>query len=882
MAHDEDGSAPLDERESRVLPGSPEVERWGRVKEAFLAALEQPESERNAFLASLCADDPDVGDDVRSLLESDSAAGDFGETPAVDLLGQEAPPDPEPAVRLEPGTRLGAYEVKTFISAGGMGEVYRARHTVLHRQVAIKTLQAHAVDAPSKRRLLREARHASTLNHPNICKVYEVGEVDGTPFVAMEFVEGRPLQAILHESVPLLHEVLSWGIQIADALEHAHQHGIVHRDLKSSNVVVDPRSRPVVLDFGLARRTPQSPNDVPADSTLTTAGMLAGTLSHMAPEVLLGGPSDARSDIWSLGVLLYELTTGELPFRGRTPFETSFGILHDPPRPIAGRVPLAVRLVIERCLVRDPSARYQSAAEVRQALDAIRRRRTWPLVGRLILSARRRTLLGVAATVALTVPLLVAGNLLRERTGSLPGAGISTLVLLPLENATGDPGADYYAEGLTDALTGQLGAVADVRIISWGSAASVARAAPDRAEAARQLGVDAIIEGRLRQASDRIAVDVWLTESARGQVLWSDSYERGAGQVLALQADLVRGLAAAVRLAVREGAHDRLAAVRAVNPEAYQAYLKSRYEWNKRTTASLYLAIEYLNQAIELDPTYAPAYAALADCFNQLGTMMVGVGSPLEFRPQAATAAVQALQIDPFSAEAHAALGYVRHYDWMWEEAEREFLRAMELNPSYAPAHLWYANLLMSQGRLDEALEQVYAARDLEPFSLIVNTNVGWVLVSAGRHDEAIAHLRRTLELDSTYVHARWRLAYAMMGAGRVTEAYEQAQRVVTHSNRTPPALGLLANASGALGRTHEVQAILAELLERAEIEYVPPPTFVEVYLTLGDLDNALLWTFRAFEERANWVVYLDTDSTAGPLQRDPRFRALIAHAGLG
>ena len=859
---------------------SDELDRWARVKSVFLAALECPEPERSGFVALACGEDAELRDEIASLLASEKAAASFCETPAAGVLGAGEQTRARSVPQLEPGTRLGAYEICAFLSAGGMGEVYRARHTVLDRPVAIKTVNAKLAGPDAKRRLIREARHASNLSHPNICTIHEVGEAEGTPFIVMELVDGRPLSDILRATVPALDDALDYGMQVADALEHAHQHGIVHRDLKSSNIVVDRNGRPIVLDFGLAKRLPQDTGGEPGDSTVTGHGALAGTLSHMAPEVLLGGRADARSDVWSLGVLLYELTTGELPFTGRTPFETSSAILGEPPRPLPGRVPLAVRLVIQHCLVKEPGARYQRASEVRGALEAIRRRRAWPLIGRLLISARRRTLYVLGAAALLVLVSVSAGPRLRAYLLGTPG-GISTLAFLPLENATDDPDVDYYAAGLTDALMGQLGAAVDIRLISPASAARVARAAQTPAEVARSLGADAILVGRLRHASERIAVDIRLIEPSRGRVLWSDTYERSAQQILALQADVIRALAAEVRLTVRPAARDRLATVRAVTPEAYEAYLKGRYEWNKRTQASLQLAIAHFTEAIELDPTYAPAHAALADCYNQLGTVLVATGSPRVYRPRAAAAAIRALQIDPFSAEAHAALGFVRHYDWRPAEAEQEFRRAIELNPNYPLARIWYANLLMSRGRMQEAVAQVLVARDLDPFSLIVNANVGWVLTFAGRHEEAIAHLTQTLELDSTYAQARSRLVGALMGAGRHAEAREQAERVVRLTDRAPHMVAALAKAHAMTGRSDEARALLAELLRRARQGYVPPASIAEVFAALGDIDSALVWITQAFEERSNAIVYLASDPLGGSMQRDPRVQALVAQAGL-
>jgi tetratricopeptide (TPR) repeat protein len=371
-----------------------------------------------------------------------------------------------------------------------------------------------------------------------------------------------------------------------------------------------------------------------------------------------------------------------------------------------------------------------------------------------------------------------------------------------------------------------------------------------------------------------------LVRPSDASVLWSETYERDARDVLALQADVVRGLAVAVQVTLRPAARERLATVRAVSPDVYEAYLKGRYEWNKRTPTSLRLAVEHFNRAVELDPTYAPAHAALADCFNLLGTVVVGTGSPREFRPRAEAEAIKALQMDPYSAEAHAALGYVWHYEWRWADAERQFRRAIELNPSYSMARIWYANLLMSRLRWEEAIEQVFAARDLDPFSLIVNTNVGWVLDYAGRHEEAITHLKQTVALDSEYVQAHWRLARALMAAGRLTEALQQGDRLLALSDSSSPALSMVANISARAGRRDEARALVGRLLERRRHEYVPPASIADAFRAVGDVDSALTWLEKAFAERSNALAYLDQSDNAS-LRHHPRFQALRARVGL-
>lgn len=869
-----------DTRGSRVDAGPGPNARWARVKAVFLEALEHPESERSTFLERVTSDDAGIRAEVESLLASDRAAGSFCERPAAELLESDMSPA-APIARLVPGTRLGAYEIVAFIAAGGMGEVYRARHVVLGREMAIKTVGPSRVNQVARRRLIREARHASVLSHPNICAIHDVGDADGVPFIVMEYVDGRPLSEILREGVLPLADALGHAVQIADALVHAHAHGIIHRDLKSSNIVVDVGDKPVVLDFGLARRLPVGAAESDAGSTLTAADDLAGTLSHMPPEVLRGERPDARSDVWSLGVLLYELVTGELPFRGRTSFETSSAILGEPAPRIGTHVPLAVRLVIDRCLTKDPSARYQRADVVRDALDAIRRRRSWGVGGRLLFAARRRTLFAGAMIACVVVALAIGVRPLRARFGSFPTHSVSTIAILPLRNVTGDPRAVYYADGVTEALITELGAAGNVHVLSRASAMRVAGTSRDAAEAGTMLGADAVIVGSIGHAGTRVRLDIDVVVPPGRHAVWSRSFERDASEILALQADVVRALAGAVRLTLRPAADERLASARAVSPAVYEEYLKGRYEWNKRTPVSLQSAMQHFSRAVALDSTYAPAHAALADCLNQLGTVMLGRGSPLLLRPQAAAEAIRALQIDPGSAEAHAALGYAWHYDWRFDDAEREFRRAIELNPNYSMAHIWYANLLMSRRRMKEALEHAFAARELDPFSLIVNTNVAWVLGRAGYPNEAIVQLEQTLALDSTYAQARWRLAGALDIARRFPEALAQGKRLVAETDSAPPALLLLATIQAHAGHRESAKMLLQAARARAGTDYLPPAPVAEVFAALNQADSAMTWLERAFAERSNAMVYLTSDSYMPELQRDPRFRALIARVRL-
>jgi non-specific serine/threonine protein kinase len=854
---------------------APAGDNWARVKAVFLSALELEEPRRHDFVEDACGGDRALSEEVYSLLASDESAAGFCETPAARLL-HEGASQRTVNRRLQPGSRLAGYEIVELVGAGGMGEVYRARDSRLNRDVALKTLPLDAADADAGRRLIREARHASILKHPNVCTIHEIGEADNIPFIVMEFVDGRSLHEIENEGPVGTDDALRYGIQVADALDHAHSRGIIHRDLKSSNVVVEQGGRAIVLDFGLAKRLPS--RDGSTESFTNVHHGPVGTLSYMAPEVLRGIKADVRSDIWSLGVLLYRLVSGELPFAGQTTFETSSAILGDHPKPPRGAVPLALRLVIERCLAKDPEQRYQSAADVRTDLQSMLQRRGWRVAAGLLIPSRR--FVAAAAAVAICTVALVLG-LAWLGTGARDSPGtIGTVAVLPLEDATRDPEKAFYASGLTDALISQLGAAGDLRVMSRTSVDRTTAATTVPRSVGEELGADAVINGTLSRSADRLRLDLRLTDVRRGQVLWSDSFERSARDILVLQADAVRAVAAGVRASLRPGARERLTMVPVIQPEVYEQYLRGRYEWNRRTSASLQTAIQHFGRATELDATYAPAHAALADCYNQLATVMVGGGSPKEYRPKAEAAAIRALRIDPGSSEAHAALGYVRHYQWQWADAEGEFLRAIELNPSNSLARLWYANLLMSRQRFDEALRQVYAARDLDPFSLVVNTNIGWILTFAGRHTEAVQQLTRTVALDPEYPQARWRLADVLVLLGRYEEALVEADASLRVTNRSPSSLAMLASIYSATGRQEDAREILRELQRIAAERYVPPSTFAGVYRALGEIDTSLDWMERAVDEGSNYAAYIAVEPGNGPLRTHPRFQALLQRTG--
>lgn len=842
---------------------------WPRVKELFLAALDVPDSHRAVWLQRTCGDDLALRHQLESLLAHDASDDELFDTPAAALLGSDAFED-SPAM-LAPGAKLGPYRIISLIASGGMGDVYRARDTRSEAQVAIKTARATILDPDGAGRLSREARHASTLSHPNICAIHTVGSVDGVHFIAMELVDGPTLRDLLRTGPVGLDRALGYGIDIAGALAHAHLRGVVHRDLKSSNVAIDPTGRAVVLDFGLSTRLPGAAGSDISGSLIASDDGPVGTLSYMPPELLLGKAADGRSDLWSLGVLLYQLVAGDLPFRGETPFATSSAILAESPRPLSRSVPLSLRLIIERCLAKEPGDRYRDAASIRNALVSLRDGRRGLLTVRLALGrGRTRRHLGAAALAA----AVCMAVLLASGASSRP---IGAIAILPLTH--GSTAADeVYASGIADALVARLGALTNLRVIARDSAVLAANGRSS-GEAARQLGADAAIRGRVSRTAQLLHLDLELVAAESGDVLWSASFQRRFDEALVLQAEAVRALVNQIDPKLRPEAVARLALVPTVRPEAYEAYLKGRFEWNRRTRESLQRAIDYFQRSIDLDPTHAAAHAGLADSYNQLGTVMVGSASPRATRPKAEAAAIKALQVDPDSAEAHAALGYVWHYSWRWSEAESEFRRAIELNPAAALPRIWYANLLMSRGRFDEALQQAYAARDIDPFSLVVMTNIGWIQFYAGRPGDALDALARAVALDGSYPQARWRLADVLSALNRRDEAIEQAEIVLRLTGRTPSSLANLASVYARAGRRREAERLLAEAL--AHDGYISPGMIAPAYVDLGEYDMALNWIERTCDEQANAAVYLAVVPWARPLRSHPRFQAVLRRIDL-
>ena len=658
--------------------------------------------------------------------------------------------------------QIGRYRVTARLGAGGMGAVYRAYDEKLQRDVAIKLLH-HQSDEAGRERILQEARASSALNHPGICTVYEVEDQGEQSFIVMELVEGRPLSDLIPPDGFPFESVRGFGLQVADALAHAHARGVVHRDVKPSNILVTRRaaSRSWISDWGSTSDLSSStarPNRIEIASD---AGVLAGTLAYMAPEQLRGERPAARSDVWSLGVVLYELATGLRPYAGDTQFTLSASILGDAPRPLPDRVPTGLKKIVSRCLTKDPAERYQDAGQVHAALEALE-------------IPRRR----------------VAGQPVRHDAPHRT-TRVRSLAVLPLENLSPGPDDDFFADGMTDALITTLAQIRALRVISRTSVMRYKGARQPLPEIAQALNVDAIVEGTVLRSHGRVRIAAQLIHAASDTHLWAKQYESDMRDVLALQGDVARAIANEIQIQLSPQERSRLARSRPVDPAAYEAFLKGRHFWYRRSPDALRKGVELLQQAISLDPSYALAHAALAEAYASMGWDLFGLTAPSESFPLAKQAARRALELDPNCAEAHAALGNTAMgFDWDWETAEQEFRHAIELKPQYGPAHIWYSHLLKAIDRTEESLAESRRALECDPLGLVLNMHMGWHLVYARQYEKAIEQCQKTLELDPTFILAHVFLGQAYEQSGAFSDAIAAFERAVELSRRHPDISG--------------------------------------------------------------------------------------------
>ena len=792
------------------------------------------------------------------------------------------------------GKVISHYRVEELLGGGGMGVVYRAVDLRLGRNVAIKFLPPELMrDHQALERFQREARAASALNHPNICTIYEIDEAEGHPFIVMECLAGETLKHLISDKPLPSNQILEITIQIADALEAAHESGIIHRDLKPANIFLARRGQAKVLDFGLAKLI-TNPRQVaegvgasalPTVNTggdLTSTGAAVGTVAYMSPEQARGQELDVRTDLYSLGAVLYEMATGRLASGIGTTAVVFEAILNRTPVPATRlNVDLLPDLgwIIAKLLEKDRRMRYQSAAELRADLARVQRDSGSSRVSDTVMPhpARSRWRLPILATAGfalLATLIAVAPHVWQQiREGSSASARIHSIAVLPFANAGADPNIEYLADGMTDGIIGGLSRVPELRVMARSTVFSYKGKETNAQKVGKELNVDAVLTGRVAQRGDVLTIQADLVSVADGSELWGQKYNRRVADLLNVQEDISREIYENLRPKLTGQATLQLAKHYTDNPEAYQLYLQGLYYRNKWTEVGLTKAIDYFKQAAERDPNYALAFAGLADAYNFLGD--TGYVAPKQVRQNNTSAATQSLKIDDTLPEAHISLALVHEsYDWDWSGAETEFKRALELDPNSATAHQWYGNFLMRLGRLPEARAELQKALELDPLSLPINASVGRQLYFARQYEPAIQQLKKTLELDPNFVLAQRALEAAYAQSGMYKEAIAERQRLLTLSGNPDlaVAIGEDYRKSGYAG---VLQGSLEGLKEVSKERYVPPYHVAQIYARLADKQQTLDWLEQAFNERDTQLTYMKVEPAFDEIRSDPRFQRL-------
>jgi TolB-like protein len=709
-----------------------------------------------------------------------------------------------------------------------------------------------------------------------------------------ELLEGETLRERMRSASIPLSKTVGFALELAEGLAAAHAKGIVHRDLKPENIFVTNAGHAKILDFGLARvnerdtrlETPEIEYS-PTVTLVTRAGMIVGTLNYMSPEQVRGLRIDARSDIFSFGCVLYEMMTGRRAFSGATPADTMTCVLKEEPEPLEpSRLQHTPELerIVTRCLEKQPEQRFQTASDLAFSLRSIVSKGKDEKDG-----SRRRRIRLARVTVALFVlVVIVVGSLVgwrqvrREKRPAVrqSQAPIGSLAVLPFVNASGDPDQEYFVDGMTDALIADMAKVRTLRVISRTSVMQYKSARKALPDIARELKVDAVVEGSVLRVGDRVRITAQLLDARADRHLWAESYERELRDVLRLHNEVARAIASEIKVTLTPQEHAQLYSSRPVNPAAHEAYLRGRFHWHSRTRAGMQKAIEYFRQAIELDAQYAPAYAGLADCHSHMARH--GHVAPKEAFPLAKQAALQAVKLDDGLAEVHGALAVIAlYFDWDWATAEGEIRRALDINESYEEAHHQYSHLLLTLHRQDESLAHSQRALELNPLDPLLNVHLGWHYMMVREYDQAITLLKSVLDVDPSHYQALRHIGWAYMydsHNGESIAALEAATRLAPDSAQ---AMTALAAAHAAAGRDSDARALLQQLQGTLAQRYVSPCDIAAVHAALNEIDVALDWLEKAYEERSPRIVELGMDSVFDPLRSDPRFEGLLRRMNL-
>ena len=817
---------------------------------------------------------------------ADTVAGVGDPGPLEKLARVEVAPSSQGKTTARAGKllgELGDYELLEEIGRGGQGVVFRARQKSLNRNVALKVIGLGQWATPAHLKRFRlEAEAAASLDHPYIVPIYEVGEQDGQCYFSMKFIEGGQLDEVVKHTPISIRQAAELMAKVARTVHYAHEHGILHRDIKPVNILLDAKGETHLTDFGLARL-------VESESTVTRTLEVLGTPSYMAPEQAAGDNAKLTraTDVYGLGAVLYQLLTGHPPFAGGTTYETIKLLLETEPRQPRlwnPKIDRDLSTICLKCLGKDPQRRYSSALALAEDLERwlkhepIRARRTGVLTRGKKWVRRNPT---TAVLTALLVALLAAISVIIWKSELAGRSPITGIAVLPFENASNEPNTEYLSEGISEALINSLSELQQLRVIARPTAFHYKRKDVEPRRVGRELGAAAVLTGKVRQMQDALSVQVDLVDTATGAQIWGARYDRKIADLVAIKQAIAQEVTAKLKLKLSGEEQRRLVKRDSTNAEAYQFYLRGRYFWNKRTSDGIKQAIEHFQQSVERDPNFALGYVGLADSYT--GLTFYNFAAPHEAMPKAKESAIKALTLDDTLAEAHATLAHILiNYDWNSSAAEKEFKRSIELNPEYATAHQWYAiHFLTATGRLEEAVQEMKKALELDPASLVMNTFMGATLSYTGRYDEAIDQCRRTIQMDPNFAVAHWHLGLAYEQKQLLDEAIEEFRKAISLSGGSPLMKAALARAYAKAQKTHEANEMLNELNELAKRQYASAYELATIYVALGNNEEAFQLLAKAYAEHSFHLVNLNVSPHFKSVRSDPRFQDLVQRLGL-
>ncbi len=735
------------------------------------------------------------------------------------------------------GKTISHYKILEKLGEGGMGVVYKAEDTRLNRLVALKFLPRSALGGEKqKARFVHEAQAAAVLNHPNICMVHEIDEVNGQTFIAMAYIPGHTLRHEIDKGTMDFERALDFAIQIGDGLQEAHEKGIVHRDIKSDNIMIDEKSRAVITDFGLAK--------LAGRTKYTRSGTTVGTLAYMSPEQASGETVDHRTDIWSLGVCLYEMLTGQLPFRGDIAAAAVYSIMNEDPKPLSSirdGVPSEFENVVRRTLAKTPEDRYASTAEL---VDALRK--------------------------------LKAG--LAETTSTGSSGAKASVAVLPFVNMSADEEQEYFCDGITEEIINNLTHVENLHVAARTSSFAFKGRDEDIREIGRKLNVETLLEGSVRKAGKRIRVTAQLVKVGDGYHLWSESFDRELEDIFAIQDEISLAIVDQLTAKLLGKAKDRLEKRHTPKLEAYNLYLKGRHLLTMRNPNQFPTALEFYRQAVAVQPDYAQAYAEIAQ--THLKIERYGVLSAADTLPHAMEAALRAVELNGTLADAHAALAYARYYHWDWDGAEASFRRALELNQNSAYTHHIFGWFLAARGRFDESMAALKRAQELDPLSLIINANVGSIYYFSRQYKRAVDHLRGAVEVKPDFSVAYQWLGRAYEQVGMYEKAVDAHQSALDILG-DPESMASLARALALAGNVKDARSLLADLEAVSKQRFVSRYWNAIVHLGLGEHDSAIENLRQAVEEKFDWVTFLNVEPMFDSIRDDDRFIDMLEIVGL-